>query len=117
MLIGWMSYEVGTGCLVPGGRTSLHQGTGRVSLEEVAALDLVAVLGLGEALHELAVLVGDHHGAQVGEAGVQASLGGQTAHITSHSLQTLLRLNDSLQSGIINIWTMGTSSKFQSNIL
>ena len=91
-----MSYEVGTGCLVLGGRTALHQVTGRVSLEEVAALDLVAVLGLGEALHELAVLVGDHHGAQVGEAGVQASLGGQTAHITGHSLQTLLRLDNSL---------------------
>ena len=62
----------------------------------------MAVLGLGEALHELAVLVGDHHGAQVGEAGVQAGLGGQTAHITGHSLQTLLRLDDSLQMGTIN---------------
>ena len=77
----------------------------------------MAVLGTGELLHVLAVLVGDHHGAQVGEAGVQASLGGQTAHITGHSLQTLLRLNDSLQSGIINFWTMGKSSKFPSNIL
>ena len=62
----------------------------------------MAVLGLGEALHELAVLVGDHHGAEVGEAGVQAGLGGQTAHITGHSLQTLLRLDDSLQTGTIN---------------
>merc|ERR1719429_153292 len=86
-----MSYEVGTG-----GCTFLLQGTGRTSLEEVAALDLVAVLGLGEALHQLAVLVGDHHGAEVGEAGVQAGLGGQTANITSNSLKTLLRLNDSL---------------------
>ncbi len=101
VLIGWMSYEVGTGCLVWRCCTFLLQGTGRTSLEEVAALDLVAVLGLGEALHELAVLVGDHHGAQVGEAGVQAGLGGQTAHITGHSLQTLLRLDDSLQTGTI----------------
>ena len=62
----------------------------------------MAVLGLGEALHELAVLVGDHHGAEVGEAGVQAGLGGQTAHITGNSLQTLLRLDDSLQTGTIN---------------
>ena len=88
-----MSYEVGTG-----GCTFLE----RTSLEEVAALDLVTVLGLGEALHELAVLVGDHHGAEVGEAGVQAGLGGQAAHITGHSLQTLLRLDDSLQTGTIN---------------
>ena len=80
--------------------TFLHQGG--FFLEEVAALDLVAVLGLGEALHELAVLVGDHHGAEVGEAGVQTGLGGQTAHITGHSLQTLLRLDDSLQTGTIN---------------
>ena len=65
-------------------------------LEEVATLDLVAVLGLGEALHELAVLVGDHHGSEVGEAGVEAGLGGQTAHITGHTLQTLLGLDDSL---------------------
>ena len=92
-----MSYEVGTG-----GCTFLLWGTGRTSLEEVAALDLVAVLGLGEALHELAVLVGDHHGAEVGEAGVQTGLGGQAAHITGHSLQTLLRLDDSLQTGTIN---------------
>ena len=84
--------------------TSLHQGG--FCLEEVAALDLVAVLGLGEALHQLAVLVGDHHGAEVGEAGVQTGLGGQTTHITSHPLETLLRLNDSLQIEIINIWTL-----------
>lgn len=56
----------------------------------------MAVLGLGEALHELAVLVGDHHGAEVGEAGVEAGLGGQTAHITGDTLQTLLGLDDSL---------------------
>ena len=65
-------------------------------LEEAAALDLVTVLGLGKALHELAVFVGDHHGAEVGEAGVQAGLGGQTSHVTRHPLQTLLGLNDSL---------------------
>merc|ERR1719333_1825345 len=74
-----------------------HRPTsGGFCLEEVAALDLVAVLGLGEALHQLAVLVGDHHGAEVSEAGVQTGLGGQTTHITSNSLKTLLRLDDSL---------------------
>ena len=87
-----MSYEVGTGCPAPP----------YIFLEEVAALDLVAVLGLGKALHELAVFVGDHHGAEVSEAGVQAGLGGQTSHVTRHSLQTLLRLDDSLQTGTIN---------------
>ena len=71
-------------------------------LEEAAALDLAAVLGAGELLHVLAVLAGHHHGGQVGEAGVQTRLGGQAAHVARHSLQTLLRLDDSLQTGTIN---------------
>ena len=50
VLSGWMSYEVGTGCLFWRGCTVLLQGTGRLCLEEVAALDLVAVLAGGELL-------------------------------------------------------------------
>ena len=73
-------------------------------LEEAAALDLAAVLGLCELLHVLAVLAGHHHGGQVGEAGVQAGLGGQAAHVARHSLQALLRLNDGLKTWLIKHW-------------
>ena len=72
-------------------------------LEEAAALDLAAVLGLCELLHVLAVLAGHHHGGQVGEAGVQTGLGGQAAHVARHSLQALLRLNDGLKYESLNI--------------
>ena len=73
-------------------------------LEEAAALDLAAVLGLCELLHVLAVLAGHHHGGQVGEAGVQTGLGGQAAHVARHSLQALLRLNDGLKTWLIKHW-------------
>ena len=58
-----MSYEVGTG-----GCTFLLRGTGRTSLEEVAALDLVAVLGRVEVLHHLLVLL-RHEGLSKPENG------------------------------------------------
>jgi len=69
---------------------------GQKYLEQVSTLDLVAILGGGELLHVLAVLVGDHDGGHGGQAGVQASVRGHGANVTGHSLQTLLRLDNSL---------------------
>jgi len=66
-------------------------------LEQVSTLDLVAVLGGGELLHVLAVLVGHHDGGHGGQAGVEASIRGHGANITGNSLKTLLRLNNSLK--------------------
>ena len=71
---------------------------GKNYLKQVSTLDLVAVLGGGELLHVLAVLVGHHDGGHGGQAGVEASIRGHGANVTGNSLKTLLRLNNSLKN-------------------
>ena len=66
-------------------------------LEQVSTLDLVAVLGCGELLHVLAVLVGDHHGGQLGHGGVESSIVSKTSNITGNSLQALLGFDNGLK--------------------
>ena len=69
----------------------------KFNLEEASALDLLAVLGGSELLHQLGVLGGDHDGGDGGKAGVKAGIRGHSSNITGNSFQTLLRLHDSLK--------------------
>ena len=66
-------------------------------LEKASTLQLVTVLGGGELLHVLAVLVGDHHGGQLGHGGVESSIVSQTSDITGNSLQAFLGFDNSLK--------------------
>jgi len=56
----------------------------------------VTILGGGELLHVLAVLVGDHHGGQLGHGGVESSIVSKTSNITGNSLQAFLGFDNGL---------------------
>ena len=66
-------------------------------LEKVSTLQLVTILGGGELLHVLAVLVGDHDGGHVSHGGVEPGVVSQTSDITGHSLHALLGFDNGLK--------------------
>ena len=68
-----------------------------VDLEKASTLQLVTILGGGELLHVLAVLVGDHDGGHVGHGGVESGVVGETSNITGNSLQALLGFDNGLK--------------------
>ena len=66
-------------------------------LEKASTLQLVAVLGGGELLHVLAVLVGHHDGGHVSHGGVESGVVGETSDVTGNSLHALLGFDNGLK--------------------
>ena len=66
-------------------------------LEKVSTLQLVTILGGGELLHVLAVLVGDHDGGHVSHGGVKSGIVGKTSNVTGNSLHALLGFDNGLK--------------------